>query len=386
MLGEADIYRAIPVFGGFRSLTDASLYVPLPDDWTIGLADIVDSTRAIAEGRYKAVNMAGAAVIAAVTNALTDREFPFVFGGDGASFGVGPGDREKAGEALAATMRWVNDELGMTMRGAMVSVADIRHAGLDVRVARFAPSANVSYAMFAGGGLAWAEAQMKTGAFAIDPAAPGIAPDLSGLSCRFEPITTSRGTILTMLVVPGEAGTPAAFSAAMADLLGLIDGSPDMSRPVPSAPPSLRWPPQGVDYEAAVFRGGSPGWRRLKVLAYTLFVTTLIRFGIRAGGFDPAIYMRQVVENSDFRKFDDGLRMVLDCTPEFADALGRKLQDAAAAGQVRFGLHRQSAALMTCFTPSATRSNHVHFIDGAEGGYAAAAASLKAANRAVPKV
>ena len=36
--------------------------------------------------------MAGASVIAAVTNALEGREFPFVFGGDGASFAVSPDD------------------------------------------------------------------------------------------------------------------------------------------------------------------------------------------------------------------------------------------------------------------------------------------------------
>ena len=32
----------------------------------------------------------------------------------------------------------------------------------------------------------------------------------------------------------------------------------------------------------------------------------------------------------------------------------------------------------TCFTPSALRSDHVHFIDGARGGYASAATALKA--------
>ena len=37
--------------------------------------------------------------------------------------------------------------------------------------------------------------------------------------------------------------------------------------------------------------------------------------------------------------------------------------------------------MMTCFTPSPTRSDHVHFIDGAQGGYAAAATALKAALR-----
>ena len=39
--------------------------------------------------------------IAAVTNALEGREFPFVFGGDGASFAIAPRDLESAREALA---------------------------------------------------------------------------------------------------------------------------------------------------------------------------------------------------------------------------------------------------------------------------------------------
>src|SRR5258707_9630418 len=63
-------YGSIPVFRGFGKLMDPALYSPLPDDWTIGVADIVESTKAIAQARYKAVNMAGAAVIAAVTNPL----------------------------------------------------------------------------------------------------------------------------------------------------------------------------------------------------------------------------------------------------------------------------------------------------------------------------
>ena len=96
-------YSGIPVFRGFDRLMDPALYSPLPDDWFIGIADIVESTKAIAQARYKAVNMAGAAVIAAITNALEGREFPFVFGGDGASFAVSPGDLDRARDALAAT-------------------------------------------------------------------------------------------------------------------------------------------------------------------------------------------------------------------------------------------------------------------------------------------
>src|SRR3977135_4173133 len=154
--GDSDpFYSGIPVFRGFGSLMDPALYSPLPDDWSIDIADIVESTRAIAEARYKAVNMAGAAVIAAVTNALDGREFPFVFGGDGASFAVSPDDLDRARDALAATAIWVKEDLDLVMRVALVPVAAVRARDLDVRVARFGPSPNLSYAMFSGGGLRW---------------------------------------------------------------------------------------------------------------------------------------------------------------------------------------------------------------------------------------
>src|ERR1700733_10799023 len=99
-------YGGIPVFGGFCRVMDPAVYAPLPDDWRIGVADVVESTKAIAEARNKAVNMAGASVIASFGNALEGREFPFVFGGDGASFAVSPQDHDRAREALAATAVW----------------------------------------------------------------------------------------------------------------------------------------------------------------------------------------------------------------------------------------------------------------------------------------
>lgn len=112
-------YGGIAPFRGFGRLMDPLLYKPVPDDWLIGVADIVQSTRAIADNRYKAVNMAGAAVIAAVTNALGSQDFPFVFGGDGASFAVAPRDGGLAREALAATATWVREALDLTMRIAL---------------------------------------------------------------------------------------------------------------------------------------------------------------------------------------------------------------------------------------------------------------------------
>jgi hypothetical protein len=103
-----------------------------------------------------------------------------------------------------------------------------------------------------------------------------------------------------------------------------------------------------------------------------------MHFKLRMGRFIPEKYTRELIENSDFRKFDDSLRMVLDCTPELAAEIEDYLKAAATDGVVRYGTHRQNAAMMTCFTPSPMNPNHVHFIDGADGGYALAASVMKA--------
>src|SRR6202142_2980319 len=181
--------------------------------------------------------MACRGVIASVTNALEGREFPFVFGGDGASFAVSPDDLASARDALAATAAWVKDDLNLVMRVALVPVSAVRAQGLDVRVARFGPSANLSYAMFSGGGLGWAEAAMKRGEFAVEKAHPGTQPDLSGLSCRFEEIPSARGLILSVLVVPAQGADPRAFRKVIEDVVALAERTPDAGRPVPAEGP-----------------------------------------------------------------------------------------------------------------------------------------------------
>ena len=87
--------------------------------------------------------------------------------------------------ALQAMAAFAREEFQFDLRVAMAPVGEIRAAGYDVRVARFAASPPCVYAMFAGGGLTWFDDAAKRGAFALPPAEPGARPDLSGLSCRW---------------------------------------------------------------------------------------------------------------------------------------------------------------------------------------------------------
>ena len=127
-------FDTLPVFEKFEGVADVDNYRPLPDGWALATADIVGSTKAIASGRYKAVNMAGASVISAMLNALGRRDLPFVFGGDGALVAI-PGSAIETDPASAGRGQDVGG--GRTAaRSARRDRADGRHPRARARRAR----------------------------------------------------------------------------------------------------------------------------------------------------------------------------------------------------------------------------------------------------------
>ncbi|WP_223421059.1 DUF3095 domain-containing protein [Tateyamaria pelophila] len=371
-------YDSLQRFDAFSALSDPALYTPLPEDWIVGTSDIVGSTKAISAGQYKTVNMIGAAVISAQINAAGGRAFPYVFGGDGAAFAHPGKFAEETAAALAAVQVWAREAFDMELRIGMFSMADIRAAGKDVTVARYKVSDGVDYAMFAGGGLSWAEAQMKAGVGTVPPAEPGTQPDLTGLSCRWSHMKSTNGTILSVLIQPTEGVSSAAFAKVAEDVLTIARKLARGGHPAPPGGLGTDWPPAGATLEAHASRGSmSLEKRRRQILFETLIAWILLKTKIKIGGFDPAHYQRMVAGNADFRKFDDGLKMTIDCDPETVSALEAVLAEACRNGIVRYGLHRQNEAMMTCIVPSMMDDTHVHFIDGAAGGYTQAALGIK---------
>jgi len=371
-------FSQIPVFEQFEGVTDLGNYRPLPDDWVLVTGDIVDSTGAIKAGSYKSVNMAGASIISAVLNAIGSQDLPFVFGGDGATVAVPPSGIEKARAAIAAVRTWADEELALSLRGAIVPLKDIRAEGLDVLVARFKVSDHASYAMFAGGGASWAEARMKEGQFSVAAAPPTSRPDLNGLSCRWSPIPSRHGEIVSIIAVPGPARDAAAFRELINGIVAIAASEERGGHPVPAEGPKPGLTRAGLELEA---RARAPKGQRFKaklqaIMQYILG-NGLAYFDKKLGDFDGRRYKSDVSDNSDFRKFDDGLKMTVDVDGTRLAMIEQRLEKAAQSAICRYGIHRQDSALMTCFVVNPMQRDHMHFIDGASGGYALAAAQLK---------
>ncbi|MDX6768416.1 MAG: DUF3095 family protein [Elusimicrobiota bacterium] len=372
-------YDDLPLFADFRAVTDDRAFRPLPKAWKVVVADVEGSTRFVEAGRYKDVNTVGAATIAAAQNAMGRRDFPFVFGGDGATLVVPPGALEPVLRALDGVRALARERHGMSLRLGVVGADELYAQGAAVEIGKYELFAGKVIASFRGGGLSKADELVKR-----DPARYAVPErdahhcDLSGLSCRWKPIRSRRGVIVSILVGarPGRPAKPV-FDKVLDRLDAVFGGDLRSANPVHPATMTYRsvW-----DNLAAE--------RRLHASAFTpafaaraleIVVAGLV-FGwkVPALVFDAEAYAESMAAHSDFRKFDDTLRMVVDCSARQAADIRDFLAGLHAAGEVVYGLHESDEALMTCFVYDVKDGGHVHFIDGGNGGYTLAAKQLKA--------
>jgi hypothetical protein len=357
----------------FAETLDPANYTSVPGDWLVAVGDVVKSTSAIQAGRYKDVNLAGAATIVGVLNACPGHDLPFAFGGDGGIVLVPGALADKAADALKGVQQIGHRALSLDIRCALIPVEALRADGRDVMLAYQMLGAKRPLAMLAGGGIDHADELAKSakGApFLVTADAATEDADLTGLSCRWKPLESQRGVMLSAIIrASSTTGALAPSYRAIYDRIQRV-----LARdacPVALSNLKSTWPPRGAKQERAFGRS------LFDVYGQSLLGLVSEKTGITIGGFRGQDYLRALPSHSDYRKYADSLRMVVDCSTHEADGIESILRESKAAGLVDFGLHRASTALMTCFVSSTDDGHHVHFIDGGDGGYAMAAQDLK---------
>lgn len=386
-------YADTPAFDRFEDFTDLSNYRELPDDWCIVIADIQGSTKAIQEGRYKDVNMIGAACITATLNALkklpVPPDIPYVFGGDGATLAVPGGVAPVVREALEQTKYLSERQFGLSLRIGIVPEKDVRARGGEVLVAKYRLSPGNTLAMFNGGGVEIVDNLIKDPEAGREyrvetPTAEDLNPDLEGLSCRWQPIRSQQGKMLSLLVICPRLDTrkrSALYRRVEERLRAVVGGQFAAHSPASDAGLRFAWPPRRFWTEVkATAKRGVRGTlaKAFEVLFQSAFQCWLHKFGGEVAGYNGPVYKKEVMTNTDYQRFDDTLRLVLDCSEAEIAAIEGVLSELRRETGIAYGMHISDTALMTCLVFSIDESQHVHFMDGGDGGFAVAAKQMKA--------
>ena len=370
-----NFYKNLLPFTNSIELTDLKHFVAAPATWSLIMTDVRGSTKAIHEGRYKDVNVIGAATIVATQNACPNIEFPFVFGGDGATFIVPPEFIEKVKKALSHTRAVAKTQFNLDLRIAIFPIEKIYAEKKEILIAKLELSPKNSIAMIQGGGVSLGEQWMKASAefnLGEDHAAEG---DLSGLECRWNPVKSSKDGILSMIIQTQNFS--AESNLIYRELLEKILAMVPSCEPVTVGKINLSWPPQNLLSELNMknLKTFKKYFYYFGLLMLTWIFSKIVPSQIAKPTSKVNIFLKQLSKNTDYIKFDDTLRMIIDVSKSEEGQIRKLLESYMQAGKIFYGLHIDDEALMTCFVQSLDK--HIHFLDGGSGGYAIAAKEFK---------
>ena len=361
-------YASLAPIVSLADLTDPAHFHCAPRDWVVFITDVRGSTAAVAAGRYKEVNTIGVASILSAQNAYPGVEFPFVFGGDGATLMVPPHCHAAVSQSLSALARKSREEFGLELRVGCVPVADIVDRGFQLLVARRQLSEGNDIALFAGGGLNEATAMVKSpeGRYLLHQDVD-VSPGMDGLECRWCAVPARRDGILSLIVHAEGEHLP-----LYRELLSAIRQIAPEAMPI--TPDNLpdRWPPEFLMHESRMKkRSRLAQWLHyLGVAALTGLLTLIVKRTRHDPESAAGRYIASLCKNNDY------LRMVIDVSDAQRDAIAGVLDEARQRLGIRWGWHYSRAALFTCVVRSP--EIHLHFVDGDEGGYTAAARDMQA--------
>ena len=382
-----NFYRDLPLLESFAETIETARHSEVPGDWWVVVADVIGSTKAIEAGAYKKVNTVGVACIAAVVNVDRSVEMPFVFGGDGATFAVPASLLERVIPALREAQRLARGSFELALRVGLVQVSSMVERGLAVRVAKIRLSPNVTQPTFSGRGWEEAERMVKdaqaTGVLRVQEDEGPCEGSFEGFECRWQGVPSFRDHKLALLVaaVSDDAEMNLASYREVSAQIAEIYGDISSYHPLRADRMRLSFNPRQLAHEWRVRSSELDIWGRIKYFVRMLLLNLAGAYLFARKKDTKAVrwshYTEEMVENTDFRKFDGVLRMVIDGSEAQYQALRDYLEGQHRQRRLAYGMHKSREALLTCIVFS-YNGNHVHFVDGSDGGYAIAARGLKA--------
>jgi hypothetical protein len=368
---NSNFYKDLKSINDYSKIMINNNYKKIPSDWFVLVSDIKNSTTAIENGKYKDVNFIAALCIIGILNIDRQMDFPYIFGGDGASLVIPNILLRKSKKVLIEAKKIAKESFGLDLRVGFISVNEIEKRGSFLEVCKFKNSNKHIQAIIRGNGLELAENLLKQEYenFKIDENYTfDYDANFEGLECRWEDIKSLKDETISILIKSINENNSNKIYENCLNEIEKIAGSYEIRNPIQEENQlNLSFNPMTLNNEALVFNKN-----KVLLLFENILGFLLMKFSI--GNWKN--YKYRILKTTDTEKFDDMLRMVISLNKNESLKLEEFLEKEFKNKNLVYGIHKSDSALMTCLIFQ-RHGKHIHFVDSSNGGYALASKELK---------
>ncbi|MEJ7627485.1 MAG: DUF3095 family protein [Ferruginibacter sp.] len=352
-----------------------NLFSNIPDSWHVIITDVKDSTDAVKKGLHETINLVATGSIVAVMNIVYNANLtiPFFFGGDGATFIIPEFLLKPALKALFLHRKNTLSEFNLDLRVGHVTVSEIYENKKDLKISKLKTSVQFEIPVLLGDGLMYAEKKIKGKDYKF-----GMMTDneeelnMDGMQCRWDKIKPPENysEVVSLLVIARENVSPALAFKKVMDSIEKIYGTPQKRTPISVGKLKLKATLAKISHE---MRARMQGYRAFYLLINWIKTSLgFFYFKTKKG----KMYLASLVDMSDILVIDGRINTVISGNARQRELLVIALNKIEKVGEIIYGLHVSKESVMSCYVRNMD-DRHIHFVDGAEGGYTNAAGMIK---------
>ncbi len=378
MQNDAQFYLNLPLhkISVSQLLRNEESFCDVPGDWHIVITDIKNSTRAVMDGKHQLVNLvATGSIISTVNIARKEKTMlPFFFGGDGATLLVPGTLRDEVLVALIEHQKNTQENFQLDLRVGCMKVSEVYKQNQLLKIAKVELEEGLDIPIVLGNGLRYAEEIIKNEKYEADlPQSDLSILNLQGMECRWDKIEPpeKRLEVVCLLVDVKEEKFQRPVFQKVLEAIDQIYGPQQNRNPISTQQLNLDASFQKISTEMRVKFGRFKLFYLLKNWLLTALAKTYFVVNERGKR-----YLKQLVEWSDTLVIDGRINTVITGNLKQREKLMAVLDQMEKEGDLIYGIFVSPESVMSCYIRRQD-NQHIHFVDGSEGGYTMAAGMLK---------
>lgn len=357
-------------------IADKGNFLKVPEDWHILVADIRNSTEAVKKGNHNQVNLVATGCVIAILNLAEKRGMtvPFFFGGDGATFLIPDIMQKSALSVLEKHGQNSKKNFGFSLSIGSYPVNDIYKEGIDLSIARVKANEKLNIPVVLGNALQYAEERIKNNQYPLKAETEDTPLNLEGMECKWDRVKPPESDQeVVSLIIAGCGDSD--FSRIYSKIMTAIDeiyGSIDRRKPISVKKLKIKAGLQRIKDEMKT---------KLGKWSFPAFIKSFMiaNFGeLYLKNTDSGkSYLQKLVELSDNLTFDGRINTVITGNSSQRNRLLKYLDKLEDLNLIKYGYHVSEDSIMSCYVKDMSTDQHIHFVDGGNGGYTKAANQLK---------